>query len=188
MRVAQGKGQGRSSAQGKMKDAEPAEVSKPERVPAAKLAAILATPPYTDRWLRELADKGYLVKSGRAEYELAASVQGYIRYIRETEMGATVSSRAAYDAERARKLKLDNDRKENLLISTELVIDAVDHVFGMMRTDLAGIPAKASDDVATRRRVENAIDDVLNGMADRFGKAAAALGEGRNPFDEDAAP
>ena len=155
------------------------------KVSAAHLAAILASPPYTDRWLRELANKGYLVKSGRGEYELGSSVQGHIRYIREMELGSGVSSRAAYLAERARKLKLDNDEKENLLISTELAVSAVDYIVGELRTNLAAVPAKVSDDVVARRHVESVIDDVLNAVADRFQRAGELLRQGRNPFDDD---
>ncbi|KAB2942951.1 MAG: hypothetical protein K8F92_16345 [Hyphomicrobium sp.] len=54
-------------------------------VSAARLGAILAV---GERWMRMLADDGYLVKTGRAEYELAASVQGYVRFVRETASAA----------------------------------------------------------------------------------------------------
>ena len=165
-----------------------AQPAGPEMVPAAKLAAVLASPPFTDRWLRELADKGYLVKSGRAEYELAASVQGYIRFIRETEVERQVgqqNARAEFETERARKLKLENDERDGILIDTRTAIAAVDYITGVVRTELAGVPARASEDVATRRRVENAIDDVLNALAKRLEKAGAALSEGRDPFEAD---
>lgn len=159
-----------------------------ETVPAAKLAAILASPPFTDRWLRELADKGYLVKSGRAEYELAASVQGYIRFIRETEVERQLgqqNARAEFETERARKLKLENDENDKILIRTPIAIAAVDFIVGMLRTELAAVPARASEDVATRRRVENAIDAVLHALAQRLEKAGAALAEGRDPLEAD---
>ena len=32
-----------------------------------ELADILASPPFGERWIRDLADKGYLVKAGRAK-------------------------------------------------------------------------------------------------------------------------
>ncbi len=166
----------------------PQEDDGPVTVSARELAAILSDKPFTDRWLRELADKGYLVRAGRARYELAASVRGYIRFIRETEV-ATVNrksdARAEFEAERARKLKLENDERENMLIGTPLAISAVDYIVGTLRTDLAAVPARASEDVATRRRVENAIDDVLDGLAGRFEKAADALAQGLDPIEAD---
>ncbi len=160
----------------------------PETVSAAKLGAILAAPPLGERWLRKLADEGYLVKSGRAEYELAASVQGYIRRIRETEVERQVgqqNARAEFETERARKLKLENDEREGILINTRTATAAVDFIVGVVRTELAGVPPRASEDVATRRRIENAIDDVLRALAKRLEKASAALSEGRDPFDTD---
>ncbi len=182
-----GKAVKKKPAKSSQKKRQPAA---PETVPAAQLAAILASPPFTDRWLRELADKGYLVKSGRAEYELAASVQGYIRFIRETEVERQVgqqNARAEFETERARKLKLENDEKENILIETPTAIAAIDFIVGRLRTGLAGVPARVSEDVATRRRVENAIDDVLLEVSDNFEKAATLLGEGRDPFEADEA-
>jgi phage terminase Nu1 subunit (DNA packaging protein) len=161
---------------------------EPASVSAAELAAILSDKPFTDRWLRELADKGYVVRAGRARYELAASVQGYIRFIRETEVERQIGSqnaRAEFEAERARKLKLENDERESILIGTPLAIAAVDYIVGTLRTDLAAVPARASEDVATRRRVENAIDDVLNSLADRFAKAGDALAQGVDPIEAD---
>ncbi|WP_072377648.1 hypothetical protein [Hyphomicrobium sp. NDB2Meth4] len=53
-----------------------------DTVSAVRLASILGI---GDRWMRILADQGFLTKSGRAAYNLAASVQGYIRFVREAE-------------------------------------------------------------------------------------------------------
>lgn len=153
-------------------------------VSTAKLGAILGL---GDRWMRELAEKGYLVKTGRGEWKLPASVQGYQRFIRETEVEKQLgdrNARAEFETERARKLKLDNDEKENLLISTALAVSAVDFIVGDLRTNLAAVPAKVSDDVVERRHIESVIDDVLEAIADRFQRAADLLGQGRDPFDE----
>jgi hypothetical protein len=172
-------------ATGAPSDMERSDTTMRTTVRATELAAVLSCPPHTDRWLRELAEKGYLVRSGRAEYELVASVQGYIRYLLETKTAQEVSARSAYQAERARKLKLDNDEKENLLLPTELALAAIDYIVGNLRSDLAGVPARVSDDVATRLKVERAIDDTLTSMSESFKKASELLAEGRSPFDED---
>lgn len=158
-------------------------VEAPASISAAELGAILASPPFGDRWLRELADKGYLVKVGRARYDLAKSVQGYIRFVRETEVTAAVSastSREAFEAERARKLKLENDQRQAMLVETPDALAAIDHIFGQVRTALAGLPARITEDVAERRRIENAIDATLADLSGRLDEAGAALREGRD--------
>lgn len=170
-----------------------AATRKPEAqtVSAAQLARVLADPPFSDRWLRELSDRGFLVKAGRAQYELAASVQGYIRFVRETEVAAaqdTATSRELYEAERARKLKLENDQREALLVETPDALAAIDHIFGEVRTALAGIAPRLTEDVAERRRIEDGIDIVLNELSTKLDQAGTALQEGRDPLtagDED---
>lgn len=158
----------------------------PEIVSGAVLSALLADPPFTDRWLRELADRGFIVRAGRGLYDLKKSVQGYVRFIRETEVAAaTTPERGGLDAERTRKLRLENDEREGRLVDTGLALNAVDAIAGMIRTDLAGLPARISEDVTIRRRAEDAIDTVLAGLADRFTKAGAALEQGRDPLAAD---
>lgn len=152
-------------------------------ISAAELGAILAAPPLGDRWLRELADRGFLVKVGRARYDLAKSVQGYLRFVRETEVTAAVTaatSREAFEAERARKLKLENDQRQAMLVETPDALAAIDHIFGQVRTALAGLPPRISEDVAERRRIENAIDATLADLSGRLDEAGAALREGRD--------
>lgn len=166
----------------------PSGKDAPTTVSAAELAAILADPPFSDRWLRELADQGYLVKAGRGTYELAASVKGYVRYVLETEVrqaSEPTGSREQFEAERARKLKLENDTREALLIETQDVLAAIDHIFGEMRTALSGIAAKATDDVSLRRRIDDAIDGILTDISRRSDEAGAALQAGRDPCETD---
>ncbi|OYW56794.1 MAG: hypothetical protein B7Y80_01545 [Hyphomicrobium sp. 32-62-53] len=164
---------------------KPAPAEAATGVSAAELGAILASPPLGDRWLRELADRGFLVKVGRARYDLAKSVQGYLRFVRETEVTAAVTaatSREAFEAERARKLKLENDQRQAMLVETPDALAAIDHIFGQVRTALAGLPPRISEDVAERRRIENAIDATLADLAGRLDEASAALREGRDPL------
>jgi len=72
----------------KKKSQEKSAADDPEIVTGSRLAAVLADPPFSDRWLRQLADDGYLVKPPRGKHDLAASFRGYIRPVRETEVKA----------------------------------------------------------------------------------------------------
>ena len=70
-------------------------------VKEAELAAMLDVSP---RRIRQLSDEGTIVKSGPGEYELHASVLGYIR--------KSASGGDGYEADRARKMKADADMAE----------------------------------------------------------------------------
>lgn len=179
--------QRRTNKRPQKKSSSKAPQTVPETVSSSVLSGILGV---SDRWLRELAAEGYAVKTGRAEYHLAKSVQGAIRRVRETEVEKRVeevSSRQLFEAERARKLKLENDKREARLIDTDDALAAIDHIFGEVRTALAGIAANATDDVVLRRRIDDAIDNALNGIADRHEEAGAALQEGRDPLATESA-
>lgn len=69
-------------------------------VKEAELAAMLDVSP---RRIRQLADEGTVVKAGPGEYELHASVLGYIR----RAMGE-----GSYEADKARKMAADADLAE----------------------------------------------------------------------------
>lgn len=134
-----------------------------------------------------LADKGYVVKAGRALYELEASVQGYIRFIRDTEVkGAqdAATSREAFEAERARKLKLENDQAEAKLIDTQLAVGAVDAVVGVFLSEVHSIPPRVTQDIALRREWEREVNRVIDGINQRCRKAVGNLAAGRDPLDD----
>lgn len=157
-----------------------------EKISAKMLGSLLGI---TERWVRELETQGFIVKVGYGKYDLAESIQGYVRYVRESEVAKheeVPNSRDLFEAERARKLKLENDLKDNLLVETPDAMAAIDMIFGEVRTALAGIPARLTEDVAERRRIEDGIDQVLSDLADRLDKAGSALAEGRDPLEADA--
>jgi len=154
-----------------------------EEISVKFLAEVLGV---TERWVQQLEKQGVLKKSGRGRYDLAASVQAYIKFKVESEVARAVPEESSpgerVKAERARKLKLENDEKEHRLVQTPDAVAALDAIVGPLRSDLAGVPARATDDVALRRRIEDAIDIVLRGLADRFKQAGAALRAGRDPL------
>ena len=142
-----------------------------------------------ERWVQSLEKQGVLKKSGHGRYDLAASVQAYIKFKIESEVARAIPDESSpgerVKAERARKLKFENDEKEHRLAHMSDAIAAIDAIVGPLKADLSGVPARVSDDVATRRRIEDAIDTVLRGLADRFRKAGSALREGRDPLSAD---
>lgn len=159
-----------------------------EKISGKELGAILGI---GERWVRDLEKQGVIVKLGYGEYDLAASVQGYIRFKVESEVRAAKPSalddRTDYERERARKLKLHNDQTENMLVPVADATAAVEGIVGYTRASLSAMPARLSDDVVLRRRVETEIDVILNGLADRLATAGRALATGGDTREADEA-
>lgn len=163
-----------------------AKAALDETVSVRDLAKVLGV---TERWVQQLEKQGVLVKVRRGQYNLAAAVQSYIAFKVESEVARAVPEETSpgerVKAERARKLKLENDEKELRLVQTPDAIAALDAIVGPLMTDLAGVPARVTDDVAMRRQIEDAIESVRRRLADRFEKAGADLLAGRDPLSAD---
>ena len=158
-------------------------------ISSAQLGALLGL---TERRVQQLADEGIIANVGRGRskrYVLADAVQALLARAAEDAKSAPAAGtiREQFEAERARKLKLENDQAEALLIETPDAIAAIDGIFGEVRTALGGIAARFTSDLPERRRLENEIDIVLGDLASRLDKAGAALRKGGDPLDADAA-
>lgn len=139
------------------------------------------------RRVQQLGKAGVFQKAKRGQYVLEGAVQAYTKYIVESETGRQEkgTNRDSFEFERARNLKLRNDRAELNLVDMKLAVATVDFIIGELRADLAGLPARISDDLGVRRELENGIDQVLGQLAGRFEEGGKALCEGRNPFETD---
>lgn len=147
----------------------------------------------TERRIQQLEAESVLanVGEGRSKrFRLGDAVRAMVRRseIEAAESAQSASSsREMFEAERARKLKLENDQREALLVETPDALAAIDAILGEVRTSLAGIPARYTEDLAERRRLEDAIDNTLGEITGRLEKAGAALAEGRDPLASDEA-
>lgn len=157
-----------------------------DEISTKKLAEVLGV---GDRWIQQLEAKGIIAKSRHGKWPLAECVQAYIKFKVDSELARVVPEETSpgerVKQERARKLRLENDEKEHRLVQTPDAVAALDAIVGPLRADLSGVPARVTSDVALRRRIEDAIDTVLRGLADRFKKAGRDLREGRDPLSAD---
>lgn len=156
-----------------------------DKVSVSSLAKILGI---TERRVQRLETESVLKKTARGRYPLSGSVQAYMIFKVQSEV-----SRAKRDEttpgervklERARKLKLENDQTESKLIALTDVLICLDATLGPLKSSLSGVPARVTNDVPLRHRIENAIEVVLNDLSKRFKKAAAALEKGSDPYPD----
>jgi phage terminase Nu1 subunit (DNA packaging protein) len=159
------------------------EATKPEdEVSVSRLGEVLGI---GERWVQQLEAQGVLRKSARGRYPLAASVQAYTQFKVDSEVSRANPEETTpgerVKIERARKLKLENDERERQTVLMPDALIALDVIFGMIKAGFAGVPARVTDDVALRRRIEDGNEAVLRDLARRFRKAASAMREGRDP-------
>lgn len=143
----------------------------------------------TERRVNQLSDAGVFVKLGRGLFRRSGVAGAYADYRVKSEMdrrsdGAT--SRDQFEAERARKLKMENDRREGLLIETPEALAALDVMVGDLRTALSAIPSRYTGDVGERRRLEDEIDKALGQLAEKWQQIGDDLQAGRAVGDTDA--
>jgi len=159
------------------------EATNPEdEVSVSRLGDVLGI---GERWVQQLEAQGVLRKSARGRYPLAASVQAYTKFKVDSEVARANPEESKpgerIKVERARKLKLENDERERQTVSMSDALIALDVIFGMIKVGFAGVPARVTDDVALRRRIEDGNEAVLRDLARRFRKASSAMREGRDP-------
>lgn len=159
------------------------------RISSSQLAEVLGL---TERRVQQLEAEGVFrnVGEGRSKrFVLSDAVRAW-KEKSEIEADEAIqsasTSREAFEFERARKMKLENDQREALLIETPDALAAIDLIVGQITTGLAGIPARYTDDLAERRKLEELHADVLRELSDRHEQAGAALREGRDPLEADA--
>jgi len=155
------------------------------KVSSAQLAAVIGV---TERRVQQLEAESVFanVGTGRSKrFVLADAVQALLAKSEAEAKTAALSSpsREDFDAERTRKLRLANDREENILTYTESAIAGVDRIFGEVRTWLSALPSKITEDVAERRRIEDVVNVSMAELAARLRDVGTALRSGRDPAD-----
>ena len=129
----------------------------------------------TLRRIQQLADSGTLKRHSHGHYFTAGAGAAITKLLVQNEMAKleqqAAPSKVDYDVERARHMRLKNDQAEHILIETADAIALVDWVFGKVWSELQGLPAAITDDVAERRRIEHVIDQRFATLATEFGEA-----------------
>ncbi len=150
------------------------------RIHADALAAVLGV---SRRTVNELAKQGVIKSVGRARYDLAASVQGYVKWVNGGKaVGALASSRQAVAAQQERRIRLANDQVEGRLVRRDVVEAVVDGAALAFRQGLDGLPGRMAaelagldDAAAVKARLHQETRRVLADVADRFAGFGGAL-------------
>jgi phage terminase Nu1 subunit (DNA packaging protein) len=129
-------------------------------------------------FVERLAGEGVLPRRPDGKFEIDATRLAYLRHLRQARRHSpATAARAALDAARAREVEVRNAQREKVLIAYEEHLEIVDDMAGVVRTALSSLPARASRDLTIRRRIEAAVRDTLQEIADIAGRRARACGQ-----------
>lgn len=152
-----------------------------DTIVTTKIAADLLG--YTPRRLQQLVGDGVIESVGRGRFRLKRLIQDHAAHLRrQIDEAREDDSDDAIKIERARKLRIENDREERILIETEEAIATLEDIVGTIRAELSGLPVRATRDMDLRKKLAKDVDGILERTIERLGKRLAALQTG------DAAP
>lgn len=144
---------------------------------AAEDVAIISTPVacqllmLSRQRIDQLVKEGYIRKRGPGQFALVDVVQGYIRFLKNEERRGTknASDNRVRDA-RALEIELRTMQKMKQLLPLPFVLEVIDKLCGMVRSEFSGFAAAATRDLAMRR----IIDREVYARLERVAKAASS--------------
>lgn len=132
-------------------------------VSASELAQMLGV---TDRRIRQLAKEGTVIRGvQRGRYRLQESVRRFLDVREEQHQSVSLD---ALREERLKTLRITRAQKDRELIALDEAIEFVDEVIGLFVASLQGLPARITNNIAERRRLNEIFDQERQRLADRF--------------------
>ena len=102
--------------------------------------------------------------------------QGFLRYARDEDRRTTKTAmRSRVQAARAREIEMRTAQRAGILCETDEALALADDVFGMLRSDLSGLPATVTRDLEIRSEIEKGVNEILNRTAKRLALRAQDL-------------
>jgi hypothetical protein len=134
--------------------------------------------------VRQLTTSGHIEKRGKDSITLESAVKGYLRFHREEGHRTSKSASASrvQDA-RARDIELRTAEREGGLLEADDVLEKFAEWAGAVRAGFNALPARLTDDVEERSRIEAEIDDILAATTKGFRQRVG----GDRPSDDGAA-
>lgn len=148
-------------------------------IPIVQAAKLLLC---TEQWITKLCRDGFIPRPSRGMVPLVDAVQGYFRYrdAKDAKRMQSASDSRVKDM-RADELALRIEERTQALIkkAEAAAVAVVDDIAGVLRSDLSALPARVTNDVALRRKIEDGIDEAFDVASRRAGQRAAGLRAGR---------
>jgi len=129
----------------------------------------------------QLEKMEYFQKIAKNRWNLAAVVQGYIKFLKDEERRSSKSAGASrIQSIRGDRLEMEMAEKRRQLVPVEDVRVVLDSAAGLMRSEMMAVPARFTRDVADRKRLDGIIATAMNKVADGMDEKAAAIQTGED--------
>lgn len=136
----------------------------------------------TERRVQQLSKDGVIPRAERGRYELAPSVQGYIRFLQDRTINADGGPAIDFSAEKARKLRAEADiaeieaaKRRGDVADLAAVKRACEQVFAEVRANMRNIPSRVtpqiigdSDETRIKEIILSEIDQALTALSGGF--------------------
>lgn len=157
------------------KSAKKQRPAKAVRKPAAKGTSDAAVGKHLDlsrQRVPQLVAEGVFKKTKGGKLDLDECRIAYIRFLRATERRVNQSAETnKFRDARAREIDLRIAREEMKLIDIDDVDALVGEIVGGFRSDLSGVPAACTRDLAMRRLIEMQLNGAIDRCRKRFEEA-----------------
>lgn len=149
-------------------------------IPAGQMARLLDL---SLERLRQLAAEGWFPRAVAGQYPLVATIQGYVKFLRDAERRSARSKPAAdLQAARQREIELRIAEREAKLIEAEDVEAEASRIVATYRDCFAKLGRKITRDRVLAASVDQALSSATSRAERRFAEAIAALRAGRDPL------
>lgn len=148
-----------------------------------------------ERRIQQLVKEGWIEQGERGRYSLVATVQGYIKYLKEhTRETSRGSEHARLARAQAQKVEMENYRRMGELGSWAQIDETMQSLVAMMRSSLESIPGRLASELASiaeppriYKRLQEEHRGILTLCANHLEKRAATLEAMPDPSQTDAA-
>ncbi len=125
--------------------------------------------------LGQLVAAGWIKKAGRDKYRLTAVISGYLAFLGDARrcsanQGASANRLAAA---RAEEIEQRIAAQSATLVTSSDVLAVLRETLAVIQSEFVGLPARATKDLALRRKLGDALDGALTRCAEKIDAFAA---------------
>ena len=141
----------------------------------------------TGRRVTQMADEGKIPKPVNGKYNAPAVIRALLNGAKERRAPTPLEKAQAKRAEEiAAEIADRRAAKRGELIAVDAAVAIFDELVAAVRSEIVGLPARVTRDMALRRKLEDEVDASLGRIARRCGDAANDARTGRAPSDAEA--